>query len=453
MKRVSVLLVLIILMGTMFSRGQNRTFEDRYTYLHLLAPALMIAEEMKDGEPSPKFAGSVGGVSFDQIAQPASGLNIQQLSLQYDSSRADGSRLHLNLNDKKVQVALADWLLVPIAHYANSDYYSCFTLFGHLKNKEKAEDVLSVEGRIMNYHPAFVNTLLGYRLFYLDILILYPHAVTLPVDKDGQPWLGLGEKIPPAEKSKRALYAFDAVFRELQNQYGVEHRSWIISDYSRHIRFDVADDSLLFYGYADTTAGSISHEDSELTKVNVSPYYFFWRYESDRPDYDAQEMERRIRTQLQEEATKAVDRRAWVFDTTLRALRKYQEEYEPAFGGAIEELVELPLDSDRLAYLDEYDHTSIFEHLLVPLLLYMEEHQIDHLAEFSEAVSARPDLLRPINPNVWDAAVRTMKFAAFFRYCKQEFPEDWQTFMEQLEDQGIELQPAVQTPTVMIPKQ
>jgi len=71
-----------------------------------------------------------------------------------------------------------------------------------------------------------------------------------------------------------------------------------------------------------------------------------------------------------------------------------------------------------------------------------------HLKEYSALLSSKPYLLRDINPAVWDAAVNTMRYAAFFRFCKKEFPEQWKNFMEQVEKTAVE--PPVITPTVML---
>ena len=57
-------------------------------------------------------------------------------------------------------------------------------------------------------------------------------------------------------------------------------------------------------------------------------------------------------------------------------------------------------------------------------------------------------MLRVINPAVWDAAVNVMRYAAFFRYCKQKNPTQWRVFMAQIK-KAPALQPPVITPTVM----
>jgi hypothetical protein len=65
-------------------------------------------------------------------------------------------------------------------------------------------------------------------------------------------------------------------------------------------------------------------------------------------------------------------------------------------------------------------------------------------------VSDRLALVRSINPAVWDAGANVMRYAAFFRYYKQNYPLKWKQFMAQIKN--VKLQPSVKTPNVLEPE-
>lgn len=56
--------------------------------------------------------------------------------------------------------------------------------------------------------------------------------------------------------------------------------------------------------------------------------------------------------------------------------------------------------------------------------------------------------VRQINPAVWDNAVTTAQYAAFFRYVKANNPSSWQQFLGQIN--GVQLTPAIGTPNLVV---
>ena len=63
-------------------------------------------------------------------------------------------------------------------------------------------------------------------------------------------------------------------------------------------------------------------------------------------------------------------------------------------------------------------------------------------------LASQTDNLRNINPDVWDNAVTTARYSAFFRYAKQNSPQSWGRFLTQIA--GVQLVPSVTTPDVII---
>ncbi len=122
-------------------------------------------------------------------------LLFESADWSYEPDRADGQRLSVSLDGRNLVAAFHDWCLVPLVHYADSDDRACFTFFGHLLDADMEEQVRERGGKIVNYHRAFQNTLLGLRLMQIDLLLMYPDCAELP-QQDGRYILGAGESPP-----------------------------------------------------------------------------------------------------------------------------------------------------------------------------------------------------------------------------------------------------------------
>lgn len=73
-----------------------------------------------------------------------------------------------------------------------------------------------------------------------------------------------------------------------------------------------------------------------------------------------------------------------------------------------------------------------------PPVLY-QSFQVIHLKELSDELSSRTDLLSTVNQPVYSALVNTLRFAAFFRYCKRKDLPMWQKFIQSLDDADPDL--------------
>ena len=213
---------------------------------------------------SQKFVGAVGGVSFQNVANPDSALLISSVNLQYNPQNTDGKRVELQINGARVNFQLFDWQAIPIAKFANSEFTSCFTYFGKLKNEQLEKIILENKGHVLNYHPAFSNTLVGWRLADMDMLILYDFTTDLP-KSNNKYLLGAGETKPNLEANQRGAYRFHNHINTVQNTFGYRFQSYVISDFPRQTDFTVNNDSLLISGY---------------------PYYYCWYYQYQEPGFD-----------------------------------------------------------------------------------------------------------------------------------------------------------------------
>ncbi len=82
--------------------------------------------------PRPRigYVGRVGGIASDGVAAPEQGLVVNTIAPTYSTTRPDGQRLLVAINGQTVTAPIYDWQLIPIAKFADSDSFSCFTMFG-----------------------------------------------------------------------------------------------------------------------------------------------------------------------------------------------------------------------------------------------------------------------------------------------------------------------------------
>lgn len=406
-------------------------FDANHSVLRAPAPALEVTTPMSHGRSSSVFLGGVGGVSFDQVALPEGNLAVSQLSLQYEANEADGHRLSLVVNDRPVRVYLPDWLFAPIARYADSPYYSCVTIFGALEDQELQQTLEENKGRVINYHPSFVNTLLGIRILYMDMLVGYPFTTDLPKSEQGIYLLGTGEQPPDVYANNEGAYYLSRYLNAADDQFNDRFRSYVISDFSRKITFNIMHDSLILSGL---------------------PYYFCWKFNRDRQGYDIQQVADRIADKYNNEidrlakGTESIEARNYLIGQLIRLGRKYEGNYSFYQDGTFLEMMAVASEEGKKDFLNQYDTESLFR-MATQTEAYMDADSIVYLHDYSDYMSARPDLYEAMNPAVWKATVTTMQFAAFFRYIKQNFAEEWKDFITQVEK--IDPEPRIFTPTVM----
>ncbi len=432
------ILVLLLTVANLYAISQNYIgthtilkFDPSHSVLKPDAPPLQESLTMEQGKTSEPFLSGVGGVSFDQVASPESGLKISAVKMNYNSAAENGHRLELMINNKTVKVNLPDWMLIPIAKYAESSYYSCVTIFGKLKDTTLEKQVTAHNGRVINYHPSFDNTLIGLRLAYMDMLMGYHFTIDLPRDSIGQYVLGKGENVPDTNLNRRGAWDLSQQFAKTENKYMVRFRSYIISDYSRNITFNLLADSLVVTGY---------------------PYFYCWKFNSDFRDYDinvkANEVTSTCTQKIKELSTFSGSDAAknWIIDKVISLSKKYDGKYNFYTDGTFIDVIKLKTDAEKKEYLEKFATQSLFE-IIVETEAYMDRDSIIYLKEFSDDVSAKPELFQASNPAVWNATVNTMRYAAFFRYIKANYPETWFAFIKQIKT--VKPEPDVITPTIM----
>jgi hypothetical protein len=153
-------------------------------------------------------------------------------------------------------------------------------IFGKLKDKTLEKQVILHKGRVINYHPSFDNTLLGIRLAYMDMLVGYSFSNDLPKNSAGNYIMGVGEAEPDVYSNQNGAYYLSQHFTRAQNKYNLTFRSYVISDYSRKILFDIKNDSLAIGGF---------------------PYLYCWKCNCYRNDYDINKVAEEISTKYNQQ--------------------------------------------------------------------------------------------------------------------------------------------------------
>lgn len=389
--------------------------------------------EAGNGYYDGSFLGGVGGISFDKTATTASGFSINDLAISYNQSKPDGSRMVLTINGNDVNYCLYDWQMIPIARYAESEFTACFTYFGSLEDKNCEDVVLNNGGHILNYHPAFSNTLLGWRLADMDMLILYDFTTDLP-KVNGNYVLGAGEQVPDVYANRDGAYDFYNYLVSVENDLGYTFRSYVITDYSQNLEMNISNDSLLISGY---------------------PYYYAWRLRRDQPGFSQQavydSIDNHYQTVLNQKLQENPDyyERGLYIDSLIVLSKLYPDSYPIYESGTFIDLVELNTFEEKTTFLERYT-TGSLKTMCVEVSANMFAYEVQMLNEFSDRMSAKPEKIAAWNPEVWNATVTTMRTAAFFRYVKENFPVQWQSFLNQVSN--LIPEPEVTTPTIIYDK-
>jgi hypothetical protein len=342
-------------------------------------------------KPLASYLRGVGGIAFDSVAEPDSDLQFRDIKVEYQPSYADGVRLHIIIDKIRFKAPVHDWLLVPTALFADSDFSGVFTLFGELDNKIRQEQILSSGGRVLNYAPPFENTLAGLRLFQLDVLLVDRDlAVELPKRANNYVY-GSGEK---SHDSASAARSHDAYYRGL-GELGILKQSWqsyVICDCFQKVTFS-------------TKNGNFS--------IKGEPFYYFWR-----TNYDS------LR---QKEAIALGKTRRLISDS-----------------GSFEDL------TDSLKLLSPHEALAFMSELTKRTSHLDNEETIEYqyLEEYSLKRNTLNSILSEMNPNVWNAGKTVLQYASFFRYVKQTNKHSWTAFVQKMKT--IKIEPQVRTPSTMM---
>ena len=204
------------------------------------SPPLQFNLASSGGLGSYDFVSRVGGVAFSGIAKPGEMIGDKAIALHYDKTAPDGQRLRVMVEGlRDVFADVPDWILIPTAKFANTNFDACVSLFGPNTNAT-AYDIV--------YHASFQNSLLGLRLLQADMMLFNLGETWRLPQRGGVFVLGAGESAPQ-QMDQDSAQVIDSALS------GGSFQSWVMTDQGEEVILNWADGRL------------------ELTG---EPYYYFW---------------------------------------------------------------------------------------------------------------------------------------------------------------------------------
>jgi len=342
---------------------------------------------------------NVAGIFFQAVASPAENLKDKNISLDFAYNR-----LLVRIGTKTFYPDLPVWQLLPIVRYVDSPYSVVFSQLGDTTHNQEAR---------CRFHPAFLDNLLGLRLFQADLLNLTDILWDIPIDAGRRPILAPTEQ-PFTPYRDSILHRM--IYEKLANGNGFT--SFVLTDKNVNFVFDTDDSGLLFSG---------------------QPYYYFTKTILSYPE-KIQKLQRELhdcyndidnyaKIILKDDYTPALNSRTGLADL-LQVLSKHKEEkvFNPyAWHNTLKAVFRI----DSLNRLTNEDIGIEFQ----------------VLDDYSESFKPFWTILKKFNPLVFSAVENTAQWSAFFRYVREADPNNWTQFVQKVESNAASDAPAVQTPT------
>lgn len=322
-----------------------------------------------------RFVGRVGGVNFEGIVDLS---GVSTVDIDYVATNPDGRRAIVNIDGAKFTIPLYDWQLKPIAEYADSPYTAVVSIFGQGPNLEKF--------RYIDYHPAFEDTHIGMRLLQADILLMDPITFSEAPSEDGKKVYMAGEA---RERSLQARLSTALLIHEFLSTD--KFQAWVLTD---------------------TDVEPVFDEENGVLKVDLTPYYYFWRLNS----FDN---------------SASVDKYNSLVEKVRPLLNAFEVAHQRNDVGRLQELTEIL--EPKLAEIEALrDKIEMFE------------PEVIEVANLTNKFREKYDVVRNSAPFIYHAVELTAQYAAFFRGVKAVDPVDWSDFVQELSEE-IFLEP-VETP-------
>jgi hypothetical protein len=344
------------------------------------------------------FHANAGGISFQTVASPADNLKNRSVSVDFTDNR-----LVVQIGTQNFYPNLPFWQLAPITNFADSPYTVAVTQMGDTIGNKEAECL---------FHPAFLDNLLGLRLFQAELLNIPNILWDIPIDAQRKPILADSEQ-PFTPRMDSVIHR--TIYEKLTS--GEKFTSFTLTDKDANIVFEI---------------------DGSDLKLSGNPYYYFTKTEIDTANI------RKLQMQL-DKCYEEIEIHAKVL-----LKEKYSPDLNPRTNlkGLIKALSENKQERIFNPYSTQYVEKALKK---LETLNQMTDDQIGikfkTLDSFSESFKSYWNLLKKYNPLVYSAVENTAQWAAFFRYVKTVNPENWALFVKKIQSNHPSDAPAVQTPT------
>ena len=342
------------------------------------------------------FHSKIAGITFQAVASPVRSINEKDISLDF----ADNN-LIVKIGTRTYYPDLPYWQLAPIVNFVNSSFNVAFSQLGDTVGNKEAQ---------CKFHPAFLDNLLGLRLFQADLVNLTDILWDIPIDAQRNYMLAQSEK---GFMPFRDPNIHRRIYEKLETG---SFSSFTLTDKDVKVIFDVNESELIFTG---------------------KPYYYFVKTKIDTANV------RSIRSQLINNYNE--------IDANAKILLKEQYSSDLSSRTNLKGLLEV-LKNKKEGIFNPYTMFNIEKALSnIDSLNRLTDAQIgiqfQTLDDFTESFKSYWDLLKIYNPLVYSAVENTAYWSAFFRFIRKVNPNNWSIFVRKVENDGRWDAPTIKTPT------
>ena len=210
----------------------------------------------------------VGGVLFQAVAIPETGVEGMPVSIEYRADQPDGQRLSVTIGNTTVTADLYDWQLIPTARFAATEYTAGVSLLGRPKTQAEMLLYLEYPGDFMlaEFHPNLINTLTGMNLFFIDAMLVDGNINRMRQVTDSLSGVIPGYNDISVNETESA--AGSAHIRRLLREHMGRWDTYIYTDYGTDIRYGITDSKLTFTGFPSYLFMLVGDEDTQTVTIN-----------------------------------------------------------------------------------------------------------------------------------------------------------------------------------------
>lgn len=434
-------MVVILMLCMQFVFGQNSLGKFDLSYdasLSTQARSLSIPPNLGIGDY--RFHTRVGGVSFQTIAQPADNLKGQIVSVDYLNNQ-----FVVKVGSQTFYPELPNWQLIPIANFANTSDKAVFTIYG---------ENIGDGGAQCRYHPAFLDNLLGLRLFQADILLPSPNIKYLMKSISLSKTELKDDMQSQITKMRQEGYSENDIY----NSFALIYRLSKGENLPRNNYIDVMVDFMHELQNASEQIFDISNDENSSNDM--------WKLPEENGKYivassESTDVPRNI-NKLKEIEDNLSIRSADIQSVMIKKVHeKYQNLSIVEQQAKLQEYFEQLFSAmffQRQYILTDYGKEVKFSinqnkfqlsgkpYYLFSVIDY-DNKTVTNLYKESEMYNESWDLLKQYNPAVITAVENTMQWSAFFRYIKKTNPNNWNEFMKKMPTIPYDAPDDVKTPT------
>lgn len=425
----------------------------------------------------------VGGVAFMQQAIPD--FNVRKMDLYYSS---EDNKAHLKINRKDIIIPLEMFELQPIVNFANSEDEVVVTLYGALYGA-----INNCESQNILFHPAFIDNLMGLRLLQVDALTMLDGTNgEFPIINNSTICMTTSEiekyfDIENQLAAKGSNYSDDAykAFQEIKNIFHNDFISYIYTDLNQPIHFSIVNNSISFVGlpYYEFSHVMIMDMDPMLCYYSIKQLYNdfenkgqdFIESQSEQASKPKTLIEHKYYKYVQSIMVKNILENK---ETDINDIVSFEDYYD-------NEYYENKAYYDTMRYVAKEYYENLFKSFaeIVNQQDKTDEQKADEfiqriqtgynkleMSELAEAIQLqlaekypkqvvndvitnhlkeRHDLVRRLNPIVYQEVDDICQWAALFRYIKTNKPSAWGKFVTQVNEIKPDA-PSVKTPIYRI---